>query len=396
MMPSDDFWRRVPELDVLAEIADTEKFSFVLRGSAAQLLVDAYVSDEKDIGLFQSMPPLTDVDLLVDSKSQALALSIALGREIPISRFFRIDVRTKAELEHYQHAQVVVTGQPQIRFGGERQTAHEVLLELVQERLSVDVGSDVTLKPSVRRRDGIFEPVDSLINLLWLSRRCPGDDACADLSSEVTRFSPRRIGGHMRHSKLVTLLISLAKLLLSITTEKQQQAAWFETDFLGRVADEAEHPMLRRVVQLLRERPRAVKVVLVPRREGTRWKSQVETIEPLEQDWKVVDVENETAFRFHQRLPPARITTDDPERPGCCRYRDFSRGVAEIAWTAPEAPQSERLTVVTADREFFFAPSVTSTHRGQHAVKVDYGFLCQMSGTRRPIDIHYAGVEDVD
>lgn len=219
-----------------------------------------------------------------------------------------------------------MTGQPQIRFGGTRQGAREVLLKLDEKKnLVVDVGPEVTEEPSVRRTEGVFEPVDYLTNLLWLSRRCP----------------------------------------------------------------------LRRAVTLLREPPGAVKVVLVPRRKKKQWRSQVEAIEPLDQERKVVEVENETAFRIHRRLPPARITTDDPERPGCCRYRDFSRGITEVAWTDPQPPEVGRLTVVTADREFFFAPSATSTRRGQHAVKVDYGFLCQMSGARRPIDVHYAGVEDV-
>jgi hypothetical protein len=53
---------------------------------------------------------------------------------------------------------------------------------------------------------------------------------------------------------------------------------------------------------------------------------------------------------------PVGIDVCDPPDPGCCEYRDFSRGVAEVIWSRPDAPIAEpRLPVVYLGREDEFA-----------------------------------------
>lgn len=403
-MPTNAFWHHVPELTALAEIAYREKFCFVLRGSAAQTLVDAYAADQEEGRLLEAMPPLSDLDLVVDNHTQAYVLAAALAQALPASRFFRVDIRTKAELEHYHDAPLMITGQPHIRFGGVPGAApHEVVLKLLsRDSLVVDVGSDVRKQPSViPRPDREIAPHGYLENLIWISRRFPHDDGTSELLSKtMAELTPRRIAEDLKGRSLRKLLFDLVKLLLQLVAAKQTIPSWLDAEFLGRVAEETENARFKRVVQLLREPPEAVMTVVVPRREGNRWLSHIEAVEPLRKDAGVMslleDAGPETSFRVYRQLPPARVTTDDPERPGCCRYRDFSRGVMEVAWTWPEAPEPGRLTLVTIGSEFFLAPSIATRRHGQHSVKVDYGFLCQLSGVRRPIDIHFAGVDDVD
>ena len=403
-MPSRDFWREVPELVVLAAIAAREKMTFALRGSTAQRLTGAYTAKKENVSLFASMPPLSDVDFVVEKKSDAYVLKAALAGDLPASRFYRIDVRTEEELKHYQNAALCLTRQPRIRFkpaprpDESEETSprqkDEAVLWLSGEKLLHDVDPALTAEVQIERRKEDVEWSDALTNLCWVARRDPHATDSTEWRSykeKVLAIKPAKLRSAMRGRPMRAFLFALLKLLLERVSGKQS-TEWLDDEYLSRFAEEADNPMLTKLVAFLREPPGAVMAVIVPRRIDGRWLSHIETVEPLTGASGILNVES---MKIGQSIPPAPVVTDDPERPGCCRYRDFSRGVTEVAWTGPPPPNDERLTVVTLDDELFLAPSIASTWSDQHAVKVDYGFLCQLSGARRPIDLHYAGVSDV-
>lgn len=144
------------------------------------------------------------------------------------------------------------------------------------------------------------------------------------------------------------------------------------------------------------------------RRERGAW---IDTIEAIEQVPIVAGI-TETAtlrerelphgegapaqFSIRMRQPPIGMTTDEPERPGCCRYRDFSRGSVEVGWAGPDGPDDSAFALIKSDdEEYFLAPSIASQHRQQYSRKIDYGFACQLAGEAKRVFVVYAGAEDV-
>lgn len=143
-----------------------------------------------------------------------------------------------------------------------------------------------------------------------------------------------------------------------------------------------------------------------PRRRRARspWLDELEWIEEFrrENDGETATLHErelhptKTQFPIRMRLPPVEVTTDEPERPGCCHYRDFSRGTIEVGWAGPTGPDDGAWTLVKSDEEdFFLTPSVASQYRQQYSRKIDYGFTCQLAGEAKRVYVVYAGAEDV-
>ena len=87
--------------------------------------------------------------------------------------------------------------------------------------------------------------------------------------------------------------------------------------------------------------------------------------------------------------PVTSVYLDPPEAPGCCRYRDFARGVVEPVWNDP-SPSSRELATTLAyfpeSKDVEFAHSVLSSGPIS-SLRIDYGFLSTVSGRARPVQV---------
>src|SRR4051812_9397162 len=125
-MPADGFWENSRAINILASLAQQNGIQFRLRGSAAAVVSDA-LRQNRFRGLLESLAPFTDLDFLVDDDATGRVLASELGRRLPASRFFRVDIVTLQKLEHYRNSNLIIENLPMIAFGSAESVEHEVV-----------------------------------------------------------------------------------------------------------------------------------------------------------------------------------------------------------------------------------------------------------------------------
>lgn len=169
-------WTDVPELGILARIAERARTGFVLRGSTAQRLVDAERNKEIVGSLFAAVPPFSDIDFLVKNPGDRRLLAYQLTTQLKESRFFRVEIRTFDELERYEQSSLAIEGQPWIRFG-----AGENFNDGVVIRETGEGSIDVVMKamepyPALQVRPEFLHSPDVITDFAYCYRRYPKYD----------------------------------------------------------------------------------------------------------------------------------------------------------------------------------------------------------------------------
>lgn len=408
-------WTDVPEIGILARIAERGRFGFILRGSTAQRLVDADRNEETVASLFAAVPPFSDIDFLVENPRDRRLLAHQLTTQLPESRFFRVEIRTLDELERYEQSSLAIEGQPWVRFG-----AGESFNDSVVIRDTGEGNVDVRMKamepcPILHVRSEFLHSPDVITDFAYCYRRCPTyEGETKGLHEYLEKMDPRVLVRAVRGPHERKLLFALVKLLLARVAGETLDPVDVAPALWHELSLSHHNPMIRKAAALLGAHHDPAHTALfgvvatsTPRRRSARspWLDQLEGIEEFRRvnEGETVTLHErelhstETAqFPILMRLPPVEVTTDEPERPGCCHYRDFSRGTIEVGWAGPTGPDDGAWTLVKSDEEdFFLAPSVASQYRQQYSRKIDYGFTCQLAGEAKRVYVVYAGAADV-
>jgi len=400
----ENFWTDINEIRALAWLATSHKITFSLRGSVAQSLADLYISGRSFHSLFEIVAPFADLDFLVDSHSTGQILQSALANELPSSRFFRIDVVTPEELERYRNSNLVIEGVPRVVFNSRAYTTFDLAFASTPDgEVTVMKGLDA-YTPTVKRGEGGIDLANAVNDIAYVARRFPRLLQSEELVAlrNALREGYRAAAESTRGPKARRLLFTLTKLLLAQATRKPNMFLEWLDDPVWSELERSKNQRLVELVELLRKNARRVTVAAVPRRKNNVWRSEIDRIVEAKSGAVNVAIGADamaTPGAVRARMPPVRVVTDEPERPGCCQYRDFSRGVVEIGWTGPNQPldsPSLPLTMIGSGDDVFLAPSLTSSDGVQHATRIDYGFICQLTGEAKAIDIHPAGADDVE
>ena len=413
-MPDWTFWESIHQVRTLARIADEQRIGFLLRGSVAQNLFEAYYHDEPIDSLFAVITPFSDLDFVVENRGAATALSTALAAALPSTGFFRVDIRTLDDLERYRDSNLIIEGQPSILFGRIGRKVEATLhvewkgegIAIIREEPARSV--TVSAPPEVD-----LDTVPDLLNdVAYVVRRHPHlmDDATLrEIVSGLEAFDPRLLVSSITGHHERRLVFTLVKLLLArVAGAAPEFTKWLDAGFLQEFGQRHPNRVIGDTLSLLEHVPeQGVVAVSVPRpRSRGEWRNRMDRVDalPLEVGWQARLQENEirrqeeeepAVLQIASRLAPITVVTDEPDRPGCCLYRDFSRGTLDVGWAGPHGPDLGRFTLLKADEEeFFFAPSYMSTHRGQHSTRIDYGLVCQLSGAARTMYVLYSGVDD--
>jgi len=438
-----DFWRAKRELSTLARIASELGVTIRLRGSVTQQLLAGAARKDETPTLFAHVLPFADVDLITNTAADTERVAEAIKLEVADSRFFHWEIRTPEDLARYRGlANIELSGQPEVEFSGPASRPLPELDSLGNVALGIryypDKGEFQYISQSegwessgvrITRVRGAPDPSYVFADMLYVLAR-HSSLRSSDAFAMLRRFLVNRGGPAVAYDLLANpqafrrTTFALLKFLiqhlenhLAAGTDPEGIQSILDAEFCAGLAtalppttairnlmEVAQHPPRRRTL-IASVMPQPVEGF--GRRRWTRRVqfaqlgpefSQHQAPEALQVTLRE-EIEGEPEY-LGVHGPPAMVTTADPPDPGCCGYRDFDRGVGEVAWVGPRGgpPTNRRFVWVddAAERTSgggFLAHGLLAGG-AIPSIRLDYGFLCVMAGQRRDVNVYR--VDDSD
>ena len=346
-----------------------------IRGSSAYVL-----SRERDSeSIAESVPPLGDLDIVVRGSPPAESMR-RIGdvlehfrTYVPASRFIHVDVfyedlpvRGDSPLGN-----VNINGLPNVTIGvgeqqGDRWTPKRSSLDLQAK-------ADVTLKVRATLfRDFLF--------LLRLSQRHPElSKATGEVATLLNDEAPNALGLSTRHEggvrELARIDKALAKhvLMRGPKQEFKPIAEYLSVDWLFRFASHL-NPLSRRIILSEETWKRIPAIAYAVEGRVIRF-AEVTDLEPEERnalDEKLAAGEDLEA----QRLTPSlKVALPNPDDHGCCEYRDFSRGISELAFRDPDGSSLLNLALLEGREQLYGVHALAGKGFGALSLRTDAGFM---------------------
>ena len=309
----------------LADMCREHGQSVSIRGSAAHVLC----SGGQRKSVVEAVPPLGDLDLVVRDEPVAAMRRVGAVLEgfraaVPASRFLHVDVfyeqlpvRAGSPLGN-----VEIEGMPEVGIGVDG--------ELNRSQV------DVPVKARVRglAKWTLFR---DLLYLLRLSQRHAGlDGAIEDVAGLLKRELPRRIGAETRAlggtRELARIDRALVKhALLRHPARKTRLAEYLSPDWLSKFARQLSR-LSRRLI-LSEERCEVMPgIAYLVGGRVVRFAEQEESTDDAEVELMARKLDLDQATVRGRLTPSMEVSLPSPDDPECCGYRDFSKGISELAF----------------------------------------------------------------
>ncbi len=336
--------------------------------------------------LAESVPPLADLDIVVrDEPAKAMPkVSHVLERYrtwAPACRFTHVDVfyeglpvRGDSPLGN-----VVIAGLPEVRIGADTgQNDTWTVTRAVQEE---PVRASVELRvPATLFRDFLF--------LLRLSQRHGElEGATEELAALLHSQSPRRIGWATREEGGVRELARIDKalvkhvLLRNAEWKPRSIRTYLRTDWLTWFA--AYLNGLSRTVILSEEyweRTPAIAYVVDGRvvrfAEVRDLAVEEKAVLQKKLDFEAqLEEELETKTVGQGLTPSLEVMLPNADRPECCEYRDFSKGISELAWSKGNSGTLLNVALMEGLEKYYAVHAQASEGFGAQSLRTDPGFM---------------------
>ena len=374
------------DLKVFSEACERFRQPLAIRGSTAYML-----SREQNLeSIVQAVPPLADLDLIVRDNDPAQSMhrvGEVLGHYrayVPSSRFIHVDVfyeklpvRRDSPLGN-----VVIRNMPEISITQE--DGWKATFKNSNENLKVEV--------TLRARETLFR---DLLYLLRLSQRHKGlDDAIAQVTELLIRENPGELGlvtqAKDRGRELRRIDKALVKRVLFRESEKPKTESvpltmhfarrsphWLNR-FMTHLNDlsqkiiRSENDWGEKVAIVYLVDGRVVKfqeaLPLSDEEERVRWSKLLPAEERME---KELDPE-----KMQQKLTPSlMVPLPSPDDPGCCIYRDFSKGIGELAFRDPGGNPLLDIAMMEGREKYYPVHAQAASGLGVTSFRVDPGYM---------------------
>jgi hypothetical protein len=426
-MASPDFWERIPELSTIAVSVAGLGSPVRMRGSVARTLHQLAKNGKPIHSLFESVPALADIDLVAQTAASARDLHERIFRELGESRFFHWEIKTEEDVARYVGlANVQILREPEILFSsgkqienlGDRAFLHVYYDSAERRVIYRDYGPGPTERIRLISEGQLKFPQFALADLLYLVRRYPSnpaDPAIEALADYLKKYGgasvAKTIGGASNRRTVFCYLKYLVSHFAYGTFAPTGLVPLLGADFLEAFAGaRTDGDPLRAMVNIDLGRSnerRGLVCTVVPRLETAgptrKWIRRVERVSAYNVESSAISrqiefqpmiAEAETPLEGISVIgPPAQLEVDDPPDPGCCRFKDFDRGVAEFVWVDPSGHGIHpRLGLVAAgdidrERAQFFTYSFVSGSSAS-SLRCDYNFLCIGAGSKRSLNVY--------
>jgi hypothetical protein len=270
----------------------------------------------------------------------------------------------------------------------------------------------------------------ALRDLFYLARWVPDQLGEDEAIQNLCRYL-KNLGGDAAAQALLRspaelsrTTFALAKYLLARAASPSPASYLPSEPFLGEQfwndLSEIRDPIFRELARRAETSVDPFKLVVLPRRIGSRWKRQIVDLGTLDDEESVAkkeflanwrkflhiedkvlsDIETKGQSSGMFLSPVVNLRAADPPDPRCCTYRDFSRGIAEVAWAEPVPPTNSirpvnALIFIPDLQEHFFAHSYLTTGKAS-SLRLDYGFLSTLAGGRHTLKVLGLGVDRED
>ena len=371
------------DLKVFSESCERFRQPLAIRGSTAYMLSQ----EQNPESIVQAVPPLADLDLIVRDNDPAQSMhrvGEVLGHYhayVPSSRFIHVDV-------FYENLPVrrdSPLGNVKIRNMPEISITLEDGWKPTRKNPNEDLEVDVTL----RARATLFR---DLLYLLRLSQRHKGlDSAIEQVAKLLIRENPDELGlataAKNRGRELRRIDKALVKRVLlrergvpeteGAPLTKHLAPRWLNrfvthlNDLSQKIIrsekDWGEKPV---IVYLVDGRVIKFQEVLPLSDEEAcvRWSKLLPAEERKEKE-----IEQE---KMREKLTPSlMVPLPSPNDPGCCRYRDFSKGIGELAFRDPDGGPLLDLALMEGREKYYPVHAQAASGLGAKSLRIDPGFM---------------------
>ena len=374
-----------------------------LRGSTAYMLTRSPGAMASG-SIVESVPPLADLDVIVHDKDLTTAtrrVSDVLERYRmwePASRFLHVDV-------FYKHlpvrndsplGNVVIEGLPEVKIGPDEQNDTWSPTPAIRE-----VEASVALQaPETLFRDFLF--------LLRLTQRHDElESATEQVAALLQGQSPTRLGRATRHvggaRELERIDKALVKHVLLRDAERKpiSMRTYLPTGWLSRFASHM-NGTARTIILGEEYWERTPAIVYLMNGTVMRFaevrdldaeeKTLLEKKLPLEEHFEVEPGSTVGGRTVEQSLTPfLEVVLPNPSRPECCEYRDFSKGISELAWSNGERRKLRNVALMEGREKYYAVHAQASEGFGARSLRTDPGFMGILNAGA-PVAVRVMGV----
>ena len=346
-----------------------------IRGSTANLL-----SGNMDSGsITQNVPPLGDLDLVVRDEQPAEAMrkvSKVLDRYrtyVPASRFIHTDVFYEDLPVHPDSplGNVVIHNLPEIAIGHseDKDYSWDPIPSQTDESVRAVVEPRV---PETLFRDFLF--------LLRICQRHPElKETTDEVATRLRRRDPREIGvaireqGGRRELERIDKLLAKHVLLREPDSARVQMTDYLSPNWLSRLSSQL-NPLSRRIISaegFLQKMPLVAYLVngkIIEFAEAAKLEVEEEAL-----------LKKRLAPTFdsisQKLIPFLKIALPEPDDPDCCDYRDFSKGISELAIRDPKVGPLVDVALIEGREKCYAVHAQASEGFGTRSLRTDPGFM---------------------
>jgi hypothetical protein len=398
------------DLDGLLRVAARTGATLGLRGDVAQAIWRSL--DRPDTGsIFDAIPPLAPFEVGVFPPANTGELSAdalrEIQRELPWAGFFGL---RRARPKRGTDCRLVrLTNEPRVLILPDARSFGAAMAAQPAERLLAiardgkgQVLIETTPRAGPRRvewRDSPHVPNvnagDALHDLIYLATEIGSERPTpADMDDRLQVIdalsSALKDGQRVRDSvKVEDPGLQLA--LLRYLTQRTEAETLHPTakNVLVELSTRLPATLIARLTEILTTRV-PFRAIVLPQPDGSRAVKEVMSNKPLTEPvpcappW--IDVANDASGEGLSISDP--VVIDAPQPDPCCRYRDFSRGIAEIVWSTGPRIAEQRLPIVFLpdDGEFTFGSGYFSVPDAA-SLRLDYGFLGYLRGRAGRVEV---------
>lgn len=411
-----DPWGRLPEIELLAQIAAHLQVSFSIGGSVARAAIAgvAVGALADDASLFDFVPVLSSIDLYVELTTEGDRILALVRAHLPTSRFFSWEVQTGDKKEGGRKRPFLkVDHDPLLQFVptevGHKNVAGVVFWIGSDDKLVSEAGSDSNAPSVVIRRDVTSDIVSSqaadlFLDALYLVRRFPQHAAVPDLLGRyISKFDSEAIATVPRPRR-EQVIRSLLKLAYSRLSEDSPASDPSWVGLLQGLADRSNDRKVQRALAAVFTPATSGRLLTTVRPEVRRagWVPLIRSFKTEKAAGTETIIYADAGGNGMVASPGFDLTVEKPQAPGCCRYRDFARGIAEFVWSEREPVPTRHWHFALVDlsegkargrtnedaaNDLAVAPAWVSRSGHVASMRVDYNFISTMAGRRRRVRV---------
>lgn len=370
------------DLNILVDACRAFKQPIWIRGSTAYVLS----KDSRSKSIVESVPPLGDLDLVVRDEQPAESMrrvGDVLERYrtyVPASRFIHVDV-------FYEHlpvsgdspiGNVTIYGLPEVAIGRDDQQGNG--WAAMRSSQDHQIRAEVQLKAKAT----LFR--DFLYLLRMSQRHAELRKVTSEVAALLHRQRPDTIGSRTRAEggarELARIDKALVKhvLLSELKGESRRMTEYLSLDWLHRFGShltELSQTILFSEDYWMHAPAMAYSVEGMVREFGEPTEATTLVNEEMEM---LEEKLSPRVMAIKQRLTPyLRITLLTPDDPECCRYRDFSQGIAELAFRDSHGHSLMDVALFEGPDKFYSIHAQASAGFGARSLRTDPGLMSMLN-----------------